>query len=111
MMGWLVIGLNAAAGLWALAAHWVLALRGRLLWIFTAAAQTLLIVQVILGVIHMNRSEIQVSGLHQAYGFVSIFSIAIIYSYRQQIARWTYFLYGFGGLFIMGLGLRAALLS
>ncbi len=41
------------------------------------------------------------------YGFVAFASVGIIYSYRQQLEEWTYLLYGFGGLFLMGLGLRA----
>ena len=34
-------------------------------------------------------------------------SVAIIYSYRLQIAQYRYLLYGGGGLFLMGLGIRA----
>ncbi len=37
-------------------------------------------------------------------------SIAIIYSYRQQIPQWEHLLYGAGNLFIMGLALRAVVL-
>jgi len=49
---------------------------------------------------------------HMLYGFAAIFAVGIIYSYRQQIARrWLYLLYGGGGLFIMGLGIRAMLVA
>jgi hypothetical protein len=41
------------------------------------------------------------------YGFVLLATIGIIYSYRQQLRHRLYLLYGFGGLFLMGLGIRA----
>jgi hypothetical protein len=36
-------------------------------------------------------------------------AVAIIYSYRSQLKGKLYLLYGFGGLFLMGLGIRAML--
>ena len=48
---------------------------------------------------------------HAFYGFVGIIAIAIIYSYRAQLKGRVYLLYGFGGLFIMGLGIRAMLVG
>jgi hypothetical protein len=48
---------------------------------------------------------------HAFYGFVGIIAIAVIYSYRAQLKGRTYLLYGFGGLFIMGLGIRAMLVG
>jgi len=44
---------------------------------------------------------------HMFYGFVSLAAIGIIYSYRQQLRDRLYLLYGLGGLFLMGLGIRA----
>jgi hypothetical protein len=41
------------------------------------------------------------------YGFLTIISVGIIYSYREQLRDRLYLLYGLGGLFIMGLGIRA----
>ena len=38
---------------------------------------------------------------------VAIIAVGIIYSYRQQLRERIYLLYGLGGLFIMGLGIRA----
>jgi hypothetical protein len=37
--------------------------------------------------------------------------VAIIYSYRLQLKSRVYLLYGFGGLFLMGLGIRAMLVG
>ena len=45
------------------------------------------------------------------YGFVAIIAVAIIYSYRAQMAKHLYLLYGLGGLFLMGLGIRAMLVG
>jgi hypothetical protein len=45
------------------------------------------------------------------YGFLAVFAVAIIYSYRTQLRNRLYLLYGLGGLFIMGLGIRALLLK
>ena len=111
ILGWTVVVSNGLVGLWALAGHWLDAVRGRLLWIATAGAQVLVAVQVILGVIFMESSGIEASGIHQFYGYIALLSVALIYSYRLQIERWLYLLYGFGGLFIMGLGLRSVFIA
>ena len=48
---------------------------------------------------------------HAFYGFVALATIGIIYSYRHQLAAHLYLLYGLGGLFLMGLALRAIAIS
>lgn len=108
---WVVVGLNLVAAIWAFTAHRVEAARGRPLWVMTAVAQVSVFIQVTLGVIAMQADEIEPSGTHTFYGFLTIISIAIIYSYRQQIIEWQYLLYGGGGLFLVGLGLRAIFLT
>ena len=108
---WVVIIGNALAGIWALAAHKLVSLRTRALWWYTALAQFTMFVQVILGVIMVNRDKAVYPAFHAFYGFVGIIAIAIIYSYRAQLKGRTYLLYGFGGLFIMGLGIRAMLVG
>ena len=105
-LGWVVVISNGLVGCWALVAHRVEMARTRSLWWATAVAQVMIAVQVILGVVLMRTSGVQASGIHQFYGFLALMSVALIYSYRQQIKRWTYLLYGFGGLFLMGLALR-----
>lgn len=110
-LGWVVVIANGLVGLWALAAHWVEGLRSRALWISTAVAEVLIAVQVIIGVVNMQVNEIEVDGVHLFYGFVAVFSVGIIYSYRQQIDQWRYLLYGFGGLFLMGLALRSMFIA
>lgn len=107
VLGWVVVISNAIVGIWALAAHWLEKLRVRPLWILTGVAQVFIAVQVILGVINMQVNDIEVDGVHLFYGFIAIFTVGIIYSYRQQLEEWRYLLYGFGGLFLMGLALRS----
>lgn len=107
VLGWAVVISNAVVGSWALAAHWVESLRLKALWIATAVAQVLIAVQVIVGVINMRVNNLEVEGVHLFYGFVALFTVGIIYSYRQQIEQWRFLLYGFGGLFLMGLAMRS----
>jgi hypothetical protein len=108
---WVVIIGNALAGIWALSAHKVVALRSRALWWFTAVTQLGVFIQVILGVIMVNRDKREFPQFHAFYGFVAIIAIAIIYSYRAQLKSRVYLLYGFGGLFLMGLSIRAMLVG
>jgi hypothetical protein len=108
---WVVIIGNALAGIWALAAHKVTQLRSRALWWFTGLVQFSVFVQVALGVALVNKHKIGFPQFHAFYGFVAIIAIAIIYSYRAQLKSRVYLLYGFGGLFLMGLGIRAMLVG
>jgi hypothetical protein len=98
---------NGLAGAWALAAHRWVVLRSKALWVATALAQLTIFVQVILGVQLMRGRDSDAYGEHLLYGFSAAFAVAIIYSYRHQLGDKLYLLYGVGGLFIMGLGLRA----
>ena len=68
-------------------------------------------VQVALGVGLVAGQHVKAPQFHMFYGFVAIISIAILYSYRAQLRHRLYLLYGFGGLFIMGLGIRAMLVG
>jgi hypothetical protein len=108
---WVVIIGNALAGIWSLSAHKIVSLRTRALWWYIGVAQATMFVQVILGVIMVNRDKAVFPAFHAFYGFVAIIAIAIIYSYRAQLKGRVYLLYGFGGLFIMGLGIRAMLVG
>ena len=108
---WVVIIGNGLAGVWSLTAHKLVSLRTRALWWYIGVAQATMFVQVILGVIMVNRDKAVFPAFHAFYGFVAIIAIAIIYSYRAQLKGRVYLLYGFGGLFIMGLGIRAMLVG
>ena len=108
---WVAIISNGLAGIWALAAHKITPLRTRALWWYTGVAEFTIFVQVTLGVIMVNKNKLEFPAFHAFYGFVAIMSVAIIYSYRHQLKNKTYLLYGFGGLFLMGLGIRAMLVG
>ena len=86
-------------------------LRTRALWWFTVFAQLTMFVQVGLGVGMVAGQKIEAPQFHMFYGYVGIIAIGILYSYRQQLKHRVYQLYGFGGLFVMGLGIRALLVG
>ena len=109
---WVTVLSNAVAGLWALGAHVEPRLRHRALWVFTAFAQVAMFGQVILGVITLNDLDLEPDAVefHMFYGFVALISVAILYGYRSQLRARLHLLYGLGGLWIMGLGIRAMVL-
>ena len=108
---WFVIISNGLAGLWSFGAHKIESLRTRALWWFTLLAELTMFVQVVLGVILVNKYKLEFPEFHAFYGFVGIIAIAIIYSYRNQMKHKLYLLYGCGGLFVMGLVIRALLVG
>ncbi len=108
---WVVIVGNGLAGLWALgAARWP-SLRTRALWWFTVVVELSVFIQVAMGVWMVSGDGLKAPQFHMFYGFVAIMAVGIIYSYRQQLRQRLYLLYGGGGLFIMGLGIRALLVG
>ncbi|MDQ3738610.1 MAG: hypothetical protein M3337_05520 [Actinomycetota bacterium] len=109
---WVLIGLNAVGALWALAAHLHPALRGRPLWAVVIAAQLAAFVQAVSGVLLVTQEDRQLDDLHALYGFSALIAVGILYSYRTSpfMRHKEYLLYGFGCLFIMGLGLRELVL-
>ena len=106
----MIVG-NGLAGLWAFGAHWIRGLRTRALWWFTVLVEVSVFVQVAMGVGMVSGQKRQVDQFHMFYGFVAIIAVGILYSYRQQLRHRQYLLYGFGGVFVMGLGIRALLVS
>ena len=103
----MVIAGNGLAGLWALGAMRWPPFRTRALWWFTAAVQLSVFVEVALGVGMVAGRDVPDLQFHMFYGFVAIVAVGIIYSYRQQLRDRLYLLYGLGGLFVMGLSIRA----
>jgi hypothetical protein len=108
---WVVVATNAAVGLWALAAHWLEPLRSSWLWRATVLAELTIVAEVCLGVGLVAGEDVEVAQFHAFYGFVALATVGIIYSYRHQLAANLYLLYGLGGLFLMGLALRAISIS
>jgi hypothetical protein len=108
---WIVIVGNGMAGLWALGALRWWGLRTRALWWFTAVAEVAMLAQVVSGVVLVAGQNIPVPRFHMFYGFVALLTIGLLYSYRQQARARIHLLYGLGGLFLMGLGIRAMLVG
>jgi hypothetical protein len=108
---WVVVGANALVGGWALAAHWLERLRTPWLWRATLAAELTIVVQVVLGVALVALDDREVAQFHAFYGFIALAAVGIVYSYRQQLRDHIHVLYGLGGLFLMGLALRAIAIS
>ena len=110
---WFLIVSNAVVGCWALAAQYIVQIRHRLLWWATLVAQVPTIVVAVIGALIVNRNGVELDSFHALYGFSTIFAVAILYSYRNSpfIADKIHLLYGCGGLFIMGLGIRNLFLT
>ncbi len=106
----MIVG-NGLAGLWAVAANYLPAVRSRALWWFIGLAEVTVFVQVTIGAILVGRYKLVFPKFHAFYGFVAIVAVAIIYSYRFQMKHRLYLLYGLGSLFIMGLSIRAMLVG
>lgn len=104
---------NGLAGVWSLSAHYQPGLRTRALWWFIVFAEVAVFIQVALGVGLIAGEKLSAPKFHLFYGFVAIIAVGILYSYRD--APWMrnrlYQWYGVGGLFVMGLGIRAVLVA
>lgn len=107
---WVLVVGNVLAGLWALAAHVDPRWRGRGLWWAVAVVQTTVFVQIGLGFWVVAAEDIEADDLHVFYGVVAGLTVGILYGYRHQLGDRIHLLYGFGGLFLAGLGIRAILL-
>ncbi len=110
--GYVGIVLNALVGIYALLAWRWKQLRGRALWIATIVAEVAILLQVLLGTILVAGDEgyrKAVPRFHMFYGFLVFVTIGLLYQYRAQMKGRQELLYGLGGLFIMGLGIRAVL--
>jgi predicted anti-sigma-YlaC factor YlaD len=108
---WVVIISNGLAGVWALGAHWWPWLRTRALWWFTVFAEFSVFIQVALGVGLVAGEKLTAPKFHLFYGFVAIIAVGILFGYRDQMRHRLYLLYGGGGLFMMGLAIRAMLVA
>jgi hypothetical protein len=109
--GYAAIVANFLAGAYTLAAWNWPRLRGRRLWWPTIVAETMMMIQVFLGVLLVSVDDFEPPRFHMFYGFVAFITVGLLYSYRYvwKARGWTELAYGLGGLFIMGLGIRAVL--
>ena len=109
--GYAAIVANLLAGVYTLIAWRVPKLRNRWLWWPTIVAEAMMLVQVVLGVLLVSAEDFEPPRFHMFYGFVAFIAIGLLYSYRYvwRAANRMELAYGLGGLFIMGLGIRALL--
>ena len=112
-LAWFLVVSNAAVGIWALAAHALPRLRVRPLWWGVIVAQLSTFAIAIVGVLMLDRYDLELDQFHALYGFSCIVAVGILYSYRGSpfVKDKVYVLYGLGSLFIMGLGIRAMYLG
>jgi hypothetical protein len=109
--GYFALVVNALSGLYALWAWKVPARRGRLVWASVIFAEGALMLQVLTGTFLVSSKDYKAPGLHMFYGFVAFITVGLLYSYkyvwkaqgRMELA------YGLGGLFLMGVCVRAIL--
>jgi hypothetical protein len=109
--GYAAIVANFLAGVYTLTAWRVPRLRNRWLWWPTIIAEAMMLIQVFLGVLLVSVEDYEPPRFHMFYGFVAFIAIGLLYSYRYvwRAANRMELAYGLGGLFIMGLGIRALL--
>jgi hypothetical protein len=102
------IGANAVAGAVALAAWGRPSLRGRWVWVSTGVAEALVCAQVIIGVILTSGDRYEAPQIHTFYGLVVFATVTIAIASRDQMRGRLEMMYGLVGLFLAGLGIRAA---
>lgn len=100
---------NGLAGLVALAAWRHRRVRRRWWVIATALAEIALLVQVTTGAILASDETITAPRIHMFYGFVGFATVGLAYSSRDSMRGRLEMLYGLAGLFLMGIGIRAAI--
>ena len=109
--GLTAIVLNALSGIYALVAYKVPRWRGRGVWIGVIVAESAMMIQVALGAALVSSQSGKPPRFHMFYGFVAFISVGLLYSYRYvfRARNQMELFYGLGGLFVMGLGIRAVL--
>lgn len=105
--GYLVICGNGIAGLWALGAHRIAGLRTRALWWFTFFVEGAVFVQIASGMGLVAGEHAKPMAFHPFYGFFAAVVVGLLYAYRRQLYARRFLLYGLGGIFLMGIGIRA----
>ena len=107
---YVAITANALAGIVCLIAWKVRAWRERRwIWVVTIAAESAMMLQVVVGVTLVASDEYVAPRFHMFYGFLAFLTVGIAYSYRRQMRGRRELFYGLIGLFLMGVGIRAVL--
>jgi len=100
---------NGLAGAVALVAWRVSRVPRRWWVVLTALAEIALLVQVTTGAVLVSDETITAPRIHMFYGFVGFATVSLAYSSRDSMRGRLEMLYGLVGLFLMGIGIRAAI--
>jgi uncharacterized membrane protein SirB2 len=103
-----VIVVNLVSGIWGLVLYRKRASPGRAWWATLLTGHTVLLVQVIVGVILFSHHR-PPNKLHPFYGFVLITAAVLSYAFRSEGARRALLVLSGVALFIGVVGVRAAL--
>jgi hypothetical protein len=112
-VAWVLIGINAISGLWALSSHLLPAIRVGVMWWLIGAGFMSTFVMAFSGAWLATRDGAVLGDFHALYGFSTVIAVGILISYRRSpfmVGR-AHLLYGCGSLFVMGLGIRNLFLS
>lgn len=82
-------------------------IRGRWVWIIVIVAESMLMIQVLVGTLLVASFDYEPPRIHMFYGFLVFLSIGLAFQYRDSMRGRLELLYGLVGLFLMGLGIRA----
>jgi len=110
-VAFLLIFMNAIAGVWGILLDRKSIKSTRLFWVTIVATQIVVFVQATVGVALQSDENLEPDDFHYLYGFSMIIAIALLYGYRNTIGNKKFLLYGLGSFFIMGLGIRAMFLG
>lgn len=106
VLAWAVMIVGGVAGALATAAHFVEQLRSQAVWWLHHVFHALVAIQVSLGAVLIGFGGREADTNHVFYGFLTFVGVGIIIGYRH-LSEYRYLLYGLGGLFVMGLAIRA----
>lgn len=107
---WAVVVINGLAGTWVTAAHWYAGVRFRPMWWLIHLGHATVVVQVTLGTWLVAVDDVEATQIHTFYGFLTLVAAGLVVAYRH-LSQYRHLLYGLGGLFIMGLAIRAMTLD
>ncbi len=106
-VGILVVALNLAAGLWALAVYRGRARAGRAFQQVLALSHTLVLGQALLGLTLLSGARRAAAELHYVYGLLPGALVVFAYSARTDDVRRNVLVFAVAALLITGLSIRA----
>jgi hypothetical protein len=108
VLGFVAVVANGIAGVVALVAWRVQRWRGQWVWVLTIVAESLFMFDVVIGTVLVAAYDIDAPRIHMFYGFLVFLTVGLAFQYRDAMRGRLELLYGLTGLFLMGLGIQAA---